>query len=256
MRTGQPKQVKRASLPRFPGKGFKVVEAIEGHLWDSRFVLVEIDSGTAGGHALPEASGTSFEYLEQLLAMLAQLIREASWPRSTQGEFLDYAVRDVYEFAVAISTEAKADRWTVATSLLRPLQERSEYALAAAVDPKFPRTYLKHMGTQVDKEFAGRSRLLSEIARGTIHRWATESHGEDQLLEASKTLNSIGSELLHHGIGFSSEAEEVKRLRPELLGMAAGRVQCATAKVMLSIKTMGGDQTEAWQRAWGIVTLI
>ena len=88
-----------------------------------------------------------------------------------------------------------------------------------------------------------------------IDLWATESHGMDGLLETSITLNRIGSEVLHHGIGLSREAEEIVEVRPGLLRMASGRVQCGMANVMLAIKVMGGNDTEAWRRALAIVTL-
>ena len=57
------------------------------------------------------------------LDALAELLRDTSWPESRQGEFLGYVTRDVYEFACAIRSEAAADRWTVAASLIRPLQD-------------------------------------------------------------------------------------------------------------------------------------
>ena len=173
----------------------------------------------------------------------------------SQGEFLDYVTRDVYEFACAIRMEAAAGRWMVATSLIRPLQERSEYALAAAIDSSFRDRFVEYINTQIDKKFTGRSRQLVQIARGAIDRWATESHGKDGLLETSITLNRIGSEILHHGIGLSREAEEIVEARPWLLKMASGRVQCGMANVMLAIKVMGGNDTDAWRRALAIVTL-
>ena len=175
---------------------------------------------------------------------------------SVQGEFLDYVTRDVYEFALAIRMEA-ARRWTVASSLIRPLQERSEYALAAAIDSSFRDRYVEYINTQIDKKFtaSSRKRPLVQIARGAINRWAKESHGKDGLLETSITLNKIGSDILHHGIGFSGEAKEIVEVRPWLLRMASGRVQCGMANVMLAIKVMGGNDTDAWRRALAIVTL-
>ena len=45
------------------------------------------------------------------------------------------------------------------------------------------------------------------------------------------------------------------KARPGLLKMASGRVQCALVNVMLAIKAIGGNDTEAWQEAQSIVTL-
>ena len=89
-----------------------------------RFSL-EIDFDTPNLPVLPEDAGADFRYLDQLLDALSQLVCDTPWPGSDQGEFLDYVARDVYEFACAIRMEAAAGRWTVATSLIRPLQERS-----------------------------------------------------------------------------------------------------------------------------------
>ena len=207
-----------------------------------RFSL-EIDFDAPSLRVLPEDAGADFRYLDQLLDALSQLVRDTPWPGSAQGEFLDYVARDVYEFACAIRMKAAAGRWTAAMSLIRPLQERSEYALAAAVDSGFRAGYIEYMNTQIDEKFTGRSRQRSlvETARGAINRWAKKSHGKDGLLETSKTLNKIGSEILHHGIGFSGEAEELVEARPGLLRMASGRVQCGMANVMLAIKVMGAD---------------
>ena len=202
---------------------------------------VEIDFDTPSLRVLPEDAGADFRYLDQLLDALSQLVRDTPWPGSVQGEFLDYVTRDVYEFACAIRMEAAAGRWTAAMSLIRPLQERSEYALAAAIDSSFRDTYVEYINTQIDTNFtaSSRKRPLVQIARGAINRWAKESHGKDGLLETSITLNKIGSEILHHGIGFSGEAEEIVQARPWLLRMASGRVQCGMANVMLAIKVMG-----------------
>ena len=218
-------------------------------------ISLDINFCSSDLQVLPEAAGTDVEYLGLLLNVLSQLVRDTAWPESRQGEFLDYVVRDVYEFGCAIHSEAAVGRWTVAASLMRPLQERSEYALAAAVDRTLPDRYIKNLTEQVNKSFTTRSRKLAEIARGAIDRWAKVSHGKDGLLEASITLNKIGSEILHHAVGLSGEAEEIVRHRPLLLTMASGRMQCAVANVMLAIKVMGLHHTKAWQRALPIVTL-
>ena len=143
---------------------------------------LDIEFETSELQVLPEAAGTYFMYLEQLLDVLSRLIHDTPWPASRQGEFIDYVVRDVYEFGCAIRTEAEAGRWTVAMALIRPLQERSEYALAAAVDTTFPKRYVESINEQIDKNFTARSRQLADIARGAIDRWVRKSHGQDGLL--------------------------------------------------------------------------
>ena len=216
---------------------------------------LDIEFETSELPVLPEAAGTDFIYLKQLLDALSRIIHDTPWPASRQGEFIDYVVRDVYEFGCAIRTEAEAGRWTVAMALMRPLQERSEYALAAAVDTTFPKRYIESINEQIDKNFTARSRQLADIARGAIDRWARKSHGQDGLLEVSIRLNKVGSEILHRAIGLSGEAEEIVKVRPGLLTMASGRVQCALVNVMLAIKVIGGNDTEAGQEAQSIVTL-
>ena len=218
---------------------------------------LEIDFDAPDLEGLPEDAGADFAYLDQLLAVLSTLVHDTPWPESAQGEFLDYVTRDVYEFACAIRMEAAAGRWTVATSLIRPLQERSEYTLAAAIDSSFRNAYVEHIDSLIDKKFTGRSkqRQLVQVARGAIDRWAKEHYGKEGLMETSITLNKIGSEVLHHGIGLSREAEEIVAGRPGLLRMVSGRVQCGMANVMLAIKVVGGNDTAAWRKALAVVTL-
>ena len=219
-----------------------------------RFSL-EIDFDALGAQALPETAGRDFGYLDRLLEALSQLLHDTTWPESDQGEFLDYVTRDVYEFGYAIRTEAAAGRWTVAASLIRPLQERSEYALATAIDPGFRNKYVEYLDTQISKNFAGRSRQLVQVARGTIDRWAKESEGTDGLLETSISLNKIGSEILHHAIGLSGEAEEIVKARPEILKMLGGRTQCAVAKVLLAIQVIEEHHTKAWRQTAIVIRL-
>ena len=146
---------------------------------------IDIDFQSPVLQALSGSSGTDFGYLDETLKAFSQLIHDTSWPRSRQSEFLDYVTRDVYEFSYAIRTEAAAGRWTVATSLVRPLQERAEYALAAAIDATFVEKYVEYVNTQVENKFTGKSRQLVGTARGIINRWAKESHGKDGLIESS-----------------------------------------------------------------------
>ena len=129
-----------------------------------------------------------------------------------------------------------------------PCQERSEYALAAAVDPKFFATYRRRMGQQMEAGFNDRSRLLIEEARGIVNRWAA-SKGTDGLLKTSKDLNRIGSELLHHGIGLSRVSADNDELRRGLVTMAHGRAQLAFANFLLAMRIVGAADTLAWRAA-------
>ena len=116
---------------------------------------LKIDFDSPALQALSETAGRGFEYLDQLLEALLQVVNGTSWPESDQGEFLAFVTRDVCEFSSAIRIEAKSERWTVVGSLLKPLQERSEYVLVAAVDSGFRDKYLEHVNSRVDKKFAG-----------------------------------------------------------------------------------------------------
>ncbi|MCE2457980.1 MAG: hypothetical protein J4G14_09215 [Dehalococcoidia bacterium] len=217
---------------------------------------LEIDFQSHALQLLPEAAGMDFTYLDQLLDSLSELISNTTWPRSLQGEFLNYVTLDVYEFGYAIRTEAAAGRWTVAVSLMRPLQERSEYALAAAIDPSFSEDYLTRLNTLTEEKFSRQHRGMVEGARGKIDQWVKKSHGIDGHFEASRTLNKVGSEMLHHAIGLSREHEEIAKARPELLKMATGRVLAAVAIVLLAIKVIGEADTSAWRKTSGIVNLL
>ena len=216
---------------------------------------LKVDFDALGPPELPELSGTDFEYMDQLLESLRQLIDDTVWPKSIQGEFLEYAALDVFEFGCAIRAEAAAGRWTVATSLMRPLQERAEYALAAAIDPEFYDKYVEYMDTQIEKNFTAKSRNLVGIARGTINKWGKESQGMDGFVSISRSLNRIGSEALHHAIGFSREAAEIAEARPGVLKMLSGRIRGALANVLVAAQVIEQNHTRAWAQAYSVVLL-
>ncbi|MYJ74502.1 MAG: hypothetical protein F4089_05105 [Gammaproteobacteria bacterium] len=94
-----------------------------------------------------------------------------------------------------------------------------------------------------------RSRLLSEDARGIVDRWARESKRTDGLLDTSRQLNRVGSELLHHGIGLSRVSGDDDELRRGLVTMAHGRAQLALANVLLAVEIVGAADTPAWRSA-------
>ena len=216
---------------------------------------LKVDFDALGPPELPERSGADFEYMGQLLGSLRQLLDDTVWPESIQGEFLECVALDVYEFGCAIRAEAAAGRWTVAASLMRPLQERAEYALAAAIDPGFFDNYVEYMDTQIRKNFTAKSRNLVETARGIISRWARESEGIDGFVSISRSLNRIGSETLHHAVGFSGEAAEIAEARRGILKMLSGRIQGALANVLLAAQVIGQNHTRAWAQAYSVAFL-
>ena len=110
-----------------------------------------------------------FGSLDLLVEALAYLVAEAVWPETMQGAFLDFLVQDVLEFSTAIRSEARAERWTSAVSLKRSLHERSEYVVAAAIDAGFWDAYRDRMQKRIETDFRGKSRLMSEDARGIIN---------------------------------------------------------------------------------------
>ncbi len=215
---------------------------------------LDIDFNAPALQALAETAGTNLDYLDQLIDVLSQVVSGTPWPESHQGEFLAFVTRDVCEFSSAISMEIKSGRWTVVGSLLRPLQERSEYVLAAAVDSGFSNKYLEHLNSRIDGKFADKPRGMVEYARGTIHRWMTNAKGQEELLQTSLYLNKLGSELLHHGIDLTEASMENEEVHRALLTMACGRVQLATLNVLLAAKVVGAEDTEAWRLASVIAT--
>ena len=197
---------------------------------------------------------TDFKHLDEMLNAFSQLLNDTSWPESNHGCFLDYMVGDVYETSYAIREEAAAGRWTVALLLMRPLQERVEYALAAAIDASFEETYMKHIKTQIEKQFSGKSRQLDGLARGIINKWEKAADGMTDLLEHGKAFRKTGSEVLYHGMGFSREHEELVKARPAMLETLTGRVQLAIINVLAAIKIVGEDDTKAWRECQNIVS--
>lgn len=210
---------------------------------------LEVELYAAATDALAERPDTDLGRLRAVLEAYSNVVDATVWPESEQGEFLEYVTEDVGEFIRATSAEADAGRWSVAAALIRPLQERSEYALAVAIDPAFVATYRTRLDRLIESGFEGRSRLLVEEARGIINRWAVTPTGEDGLLETSRTLNRIGSEVLHHGIGLSRVATDNDEVRRGLATMTHGRAQLSLANVLLAIQVVDAADTAAWRTA-------
>ena len=157
---------------------------------------IEVELRSAASDALAGHSNTDLDQLRKVLGAYARVIEDTVWLESEQGAFLEFVAQDVQEFSAAIRAEAEAGRWNVAIALLRPLQERSEYVLAAAVDQGFYERYRSRMGRQIETGLKDGSRLLAEDARGTIDRWVRRSKNTEGLLATGRGLNRVASELL------------------------------------------------------------
>ena len=215
-------------------------------------LTLELELHSAATVALAGRPDTDLSQLREVLEAYCGVVDATVWPATEQGEFQEFVTQDVEEFSTAIYAEASASRWNVAVALIRPVQERSEYALAAAIDPAFVATYRRRMGRQIEAGFKGRARLLVEEGReesstaGPSRRTAP-SNGTDGLLKISKDLNRIGSEVLHHGIGLSRVSADNDELLRGLVTMAHGRAQLAVANVLLAIEIVGAADTAAWR---------
>ena len=212
-------------------------------------LTLEVELHSAATGALAGRPDTDLSQLRGVIEAYSGVVDATVWPESEQGEFLDFVTQDVGEFSTAMYAEAAVGRWNVAAALIRPLQERSEYALAGAIDPEFFATYRRRLDRQIESGFNDRSRLLVEEARGIIDRWAATLKGTDGLLETSRDLNRTGSELLHHGIGLSRVSADNDEVRRGLITMTHGRAQLALANVLLTIQILGAADTAAWRAA-------
>ena len=210
---------------------------------------LEVELQSAATDALAGRPDTDLGQLHAVLEAYSKVVGATVWQESEQGEFLEYVTQDIGEFITATAAEADAGRWSVAVALIRPLQERSEYALAAAIAPAFVATYRTRLDRLIESGFEGRSRLLVEEARGIINRWAVTSKGADGLLETSRTLNRIGSEVLHHGIGLSRVATDNDEVRRGLVTMTYGRAPLSLANTLLAIQVIDAADTAAWRAA-------
>ena len=191
--------------------------------------------------------------LDGLIEVLTRLLDDTVWPKSEQGEFIDYATRDVHELCCAAREEAKLGRWLAAITLLRPLQERSEYSIAAAISPSFVGDYLGRTKATIESDFNAKPRALIQAARGIIDNWAVESRGVDGFMKSSVRLNRIGSTVQHDAIGWSSEHESISINRPGFLETLSGRVLIALIHVLIAIQAIDAHGTDAWRKAAQVV---
>lgn len=208
---------------------------------------LEVQLRSAATQASAGDSSTDLNNLRGVVEACSRVVEETAWPESEQGEFLEFVAQDVGEFSAAMYAEATSGRWNVAVALARPLQERSEYAVAAAIDPEFFATYRRRADQQIESGFNARSRGLVEEARGIIDRWAT-SRGADGFIKISTRLNRTGSELLHHGIGLSQVSAD-DEFRLGLATVTHSQARQALANVLLAIQIVDAADTVAWDAA-------
>lgn len=201
-----------------------------------------------------QAKPDEFESLDRLVEAVSVLESEATWPEGEQGEFLGFLAGDLVEFAIAMQCEARAERWTTALALGRSLHERREYLLAAAIDAGFWDAYKLRMQKRIADDYRGKSRLLSELARGVIHRWENERHGAQHLIDLGLRVHATSSELLHHAIGVSWLADRDDQHRALSLANVETTMRGACAVFLLALEVVGDSGREIHRRAWALVS--
>lgn len=201
-----------------------------------------------------QAKLDEFENLDRQVETISSLRSEATWPEGEQGEFLGFLAGDLVEFAIAIQCEARAERWTTALALGRSMHERQEYLLAAAIDAGFWDAYKSRMQKRIADDYRGKSRLLSELARGVIRRWENERHGTQHLLELGLRVHATSSELLHHAIGVSWLAAQDAQHRALFLANVETALREACSVFLLALEVIGDSGREIHRRTWTLVT--
>ncbi len=206
---------------------------------------------------VPETTGNDFERLEQLLEALSQLISETEWPKSVQGVFLSDLIADAFELSSAIRDAVGSGHLTTATALMRPLQERSEYLLAAAIDPSFADDHQAYVNERAANGFTGQvtARRMNRAARDIIACWErNELRGPVGLRERSKTLYGLNSEIQHRGIGISRAVKEQPESRHRFLGTVRLSVWHVLMYAVMAAWLVKARDTQAWRHACTVVT--
>ena len=204
---------------------------------------------------MPETAGEDFRYFDQLLEAMSQLISETKWPETKQGEFLRHAVEDVLEVSAVIRAAAGAGCFSTAAALLRPLHERSEYLVAAAIEPGFADEHEAYITDLPERELGSRptARKLDRAARGIISSWEEEAEIPIGLTEKSKALYGNTSEIQHRGVGASWAARQNPEERHAALVAVRGQVETALRFVLLTVAILKLTDTQAWRRARALV---
>ena len=205
---------------------------------------------------VPETTSEDLGYFDQLLETLSQLVGETAWPETKQGEFLRYAADDVLELSFVIRAAAGTGRFTAATALMRPLHERSEYLLAAAIEPGFADEHEAYIKKLAERELESRptARKMDRVARAIIGSWEERVIPEPiRLKKKSETLYGRTSEIQHRGVGASRAARQNPEERHGALVAVRGQVETALRFVLLTVAIVGMKDTQAWRRAKALV---
>ena len=198
--------------------------------------------------AIPKTAGHSFQYFDRLLRTFDQLINDTPWPDPDNADAIPvrHLIEDVYELSAAMRTEAEAGRWTTTVLLIRPLFERSQYALAVAIKPAFGEEILQYLREEFAKP--SKPRGLVEKARGIITPWA-ESRGQSEFLQRMVSQSRFVSDLQHHAIGWSQSVRESCESRRDALETLCYGVKEALAGIVCAIEAMEAHDTVTWRRA-------
>ena len=209
-----------------------------------------MDNSRSPSHQVSVHSSGDVSEIDRRLALLEYLVEEATWPDTTQGEFLAYLAAHVLEIGSSIRGLADFERWTTVALLGRPLHERSLFLWAASIDPNFVDVYRRQMEKRINSGFRKRPGLLVGEARGVINRWEQKRTGTSGMLKHSKDVWSISSELLHHSIGLSQTASQESEQRSVCVRDAAANLQSACATLLVSLGIIGGYNAELSAKGW------
>ena len=194
--------------------------------------------------------------IDRCWALLQYLANEARWPDTTQGEFLAYLAGDVLEIASSIRNLAASDCWTTVALLGRPLFERSQFLLAAAIDPAFWDVYRQRMEVQIDSNFKKRPGLLAGEARRVIDNWEQKRTDNSDLADSTRYAWSTSSELLHHSIGMSRMASQDSGRRTLYVKGATAQLRSACGALLTSLGIVGGHNTALAASGWAFLSAL
>ena len=203
-----------------------------------------MDESPSQSHPASAHSSSDVSDIDHLLALFQFLVEEATWPDTTQGEFLDYLSADVLEIGSSIRNLADSEFWTTAVLLGRPLHERSLFLWAAAIDPAFFDVYHQEMKVRMESDFRKGGRLLVGEARGVINKWEQKRAGTSGLLESNLRVWSTSSQLQHHSIGMSQLAAQNNEQRKAYAKNAAVTLRSACETLLVSLEITGRSNAE------------
>ena len=110
--------------------------------------------------------------------------------------------------------------------LIRPMQERSVYALAAAIEPGFWKEYKANLHKAMEErerpranrgKAKNKSRLMIQRARRIIQRREEATQGTDEFFQGNIDFFSLTSDIQHHHSGWSQRAQMSRRDRIEVI---------------------------------------